>query len=133
MQRSSRDIGKLIFGFNSERFYFRIESPLLKNPGSERLAFRLSFTKPVNMEIILPVNKEQRRNILEDSGVRWVFDDFLDVSIPFERLKSAADAEAIEFHAGILEKGIEIERLPEDSGIILPFPSARFDEENWLV
>jgi len=132
MQRAQVRFAKLLYGFDDDNLYFRLESPLFG--ASEMLrdaSVEIVFTAPTEKRFSIPLGDA---GAAQSSGFRTAKGRCVDAAIRFSSLKDGfTPGEEIAFYVALNQDGREVERLPETMPIVLPFPTETFDDENWYV
>jgi hypothetical protein len=141
MHRAESILSGIYYGFNSDRFFLRldanIESFFMKPGKSDQLA--VIFLKPSGLKIdisfIPSVHAELLRKEMEawkpvkaiqDIAVR----DILELGVSFQDLEVLENDEII-FAISFYQKGNELERCPFRGYIILTVPSPHFESMMW--
>ncbi len=134
MQKSSNDISRIKYGMDEGNFYLFLESPKVESPSTNGTVFSLVFESPMQLTIELPVTKDARSCIQKTDEMIWAHARYLEVAIPLDGNKTPLrSSEGIKFHLAVFEKGIEIERLPEDGNVVLSVPDENSFVSNWVV
>ena len=134
MQRSDGIFKKLLFGFDENYLYLRIDGPSFEKLSSNELTTLIDFHAPEKRSFEIPFAIKVNSVEQETIAFRFAFDQCLEAAIPFKEIGPTLKAgDMIEFSVSLTEEGREVERLPDGAPISMPFPSETFDDENWLI
>jgi len=135
-------ISSFHYGFDLKNLYIRIDADLdikTKLQGND-LSFRISFLSPAKKEAVLRLNTEGKiaefclksgeiPNNLTDCAIGKI----IELSIPLKTLEVDESAKDIEFVMIVEKDGLEIERWPFESSVIMTKPSEDFASKIWSV
>ena len=137
MQRSTIRLQKLSYGFNDRYLLFRLETPLIVSDGNGKdKTVNIIFSSPGEFQVSVPL-RTTAKAVIDEHDVIYAVKQNVEIAVPISLVQAEEIKEEIaapiEFVATLQQAGREIERLPEDGRIRLPFPSPSFDEENWFI
>jgi alpha-amylase/alpha-mannosidase (GH57 family) len=138
MQRAQDQLSRLLFGFDDDHLFFRVETPLLGNPAREQgMVLEFQFQRPERKQFMLPVTKTNGQAQQTDNGMRYAVEECIEAELPFTAVcANGVDftpGDPIEFSVVLKQDGREIERLPQGTVIHLSYPADSFDDENWFI
>jgi alpha-amylase/alpha-mannosidase (GH57 family) len=135
MYRHSGYIHKILYGFDEQHLYFKLETAALPINALVKICFILD--KPVN--VIL--NLAERRMTLQTEGGtgisggetgKMAVGDSIELGISFSAL-GLKPHDKIRFYFILMESGIEIERHPSSGLLALEVPGEDFERKMWYV
>jgi len=143
MYKSEQLVKTIYFGCDYESVYICIESTdKIEKFYEENLSLKIVFLLPENHVVEIPVTKEVEDakiyKLLSNSNKEFIGTanvgilDIIEVGIKFDLLNTEP-TKNVEFVIIFEKNGIEFERHPLHSSIILKRPSKQFLLENWYV
>lgn len=137
MQRGQVLLSRLLFGFDDDHLFFRVETPLLvSRVATDGLTLEFRFQRPENKRFALDLRRTDWAWQTEE-GLRLAVNHCIEAELPFSEIRAPELAfkagDPIEFYVVLKRDGQEVERLPQGTVIHLPYPGDCFDRENWFI
>ena len=134
-QVAERLIKKIFFGFNASNFYLRIDfNGLSEDIKKDKIDFMIEFLKPRISAV--RISSTNRKSVIDGTiylkDVKLVWDDIVEVSIPFNGLK-LFEGEKAEFIIKVFKNEEFIERVPSFSTLSFEVPDLMFEWVNWRI
>ncbi|OGS09511.1 MAG: hypothetical protein A2386_00970 [Elusimicrobia bacterium RIFOXYB1_FULL_48_9] len=129
------------YGFDLENLYLRFDPKNETKDGQEAgISIKVVFLNPENTsaEVVLGKKWDIPRLHLSANGAsekleKVAYGRVLELAIPIEKLKLTDDSKTLEFVIIVERDGMELERWPYESSVILPKPTKEFTLKNWSV
>lgn len=127
MHRSQSLLRSVLFGFDHERLYLRLDGSdhLLDPAKMPDLAVAVDIRAPRAAVITIPVNGQP-----QPDGTLAAYLDVIEIAVPFD-LIAAGPGGRIEFFLSLKSGGAELERHPMRHPISLARPDKLFKARNW--
>jgi alpha-amylase/alpha-mannosidase (GH57 family) len=143
MHRAGTIIGQILFGFDTENAYFRLDfhqhqpADLFRNGYSFQIfllpSFILSIYQKEDGSIEMSLERERDDGWIRlDHHCECGVGSILEVKIPFVDL-NARSGDTIRFRMMLLQKDIVLEEHPQAGSIQFQVPGPHFEEINWEV
>ncbi len=139
MHRAERQIEKLYFGFDTSRFYLRIDLKDLEKgrfPAGRLLQVRL--LAPIECSIDLTRNELGSWNCSATSAagsnpnVEMCVDKVVELGVPLQTL-GISKPEEIGLFVALLEEDREVERFPAGGSLVVLVDPWGLDQQEWMV
>ncbi|NDY42164.1 hypothetical protein G3N55_04800 [Dissulfurirhabdus thermomarina] len=143
MHRGEAPVRRILYGFDLERFYVRLDPTDTDfrdwEPG---LSLRLSWRGEAEAALHIRPGPEggwSAEARLDDAGVdlsvagiRWAVGEIVEVALPFALL-GAAKNERLSFRVDLLRDGLVLDRWPREGPLVVTVPDEDFERRIWLV
>lgn len=147
MHREEKYIRQIFFGFDLTHFFLRIDpyfETLKEAADHDQIQLIIYLTKPHHYKIVLPrgfkKGKAKTFELLASSdGMNYqkvkqfssaVFENILELAIPFEELK-LMPAEEVKFKIAAMKEGMVVEMHPQTNYLTFSVPTKDFESNMW--
>ncbi len=139
MHRAERQIEKLFFGYDTERFYLRVDlKDLKKRKLPQGRWLRVGFLAPV--ECCLDITRNEHGNWHctaagrpgQDQGVEMGADKVVELGVPLQML-GIGKPEEVRLFVALYEKNHELERFPTSGVLTMAVDPWGLDQREWMV
>jgi alpha-amylase/alpha-mannosidase (GH57 family) len=139
MHRVDKHIEKIYFGYDTQKFYLRMDlSGLKQKKFPTKAAVQAHFVSPQNLVLQLERDDQKRwsQRVLKSSrpspDVVFAGDSILELGVPLDAL-DIVKPEEVRFHLCVLENELELERFPTYGFFSIPVDPWSLDHEEWIV
>lgn len=132
MAHTDRFIRKLLYGFNETTFFMRFDFLKGKAIDLQDKILKIKFIDPIKFTIDVEFNKNNLSDSLRENGIKAVFKNVLEISVPISVIKN----DLIDFYITLTYKNntiTEIERFPVEGYFETATPDKNFNITNWMV
>jgi alpha-amylase/alpha-mannosidase (GH57 family) len=134
MHQASSSIDKMMFGFDEENFYLRIDPSKYSDLVNSKFAFKCHFVSPVKAEICYDCCGQEAPVFIANGdkpkALEFGFANFLEIAVPWELLPGD---DRIAFYLSIYHDGDEIETHPRGRVIKMNRSGQEFNAKMWSV
>jgi hypothetical protein len=134
MHRTSKLVQKLVYGFDRENLYIRLDAAE-KFSDLKGLCVEIKMTqagKTAGIKFIMDDRKIEGYDI-DTRGIEFAAGDIFEAKIPFTKLGHMTDIKEFKMLIVISRDGLEIEKIPEKGVTMIQVPDERFELYNWKV
>jgi alpha-amylase/alpha-mannosidase (GH57 family) len=124
MHRTNRLISAVLFGYDTETFYMRID---LEHGVPEKRRGELAFVLALECE-----TERRELELVDGQGLRCVRGDIVEAAVPYTAMGFVPPCD-LRFSVRVIEGGEEVERVPEGDDIRVSILGAGLSSESWIA
>jgi len=137
---------QLLFGFDAEKFYLRLDPAEQLYHYTEGLHVRVSLEGRLTRQLRFPLHFGRRQLthydiFAPDENSEWrsigqhreiSCGEIIELAVPLSFIQSAA-GEQLKFVVAIMKDNVEEDRFPKNGRVGVPIPDGNYDSINWSV
>ena len=140
MHRAESMLSRLLYGFNKDNFFLRIDTAIPVSEFPDDTKFSILILKPSLCNIIVPMKPlSSKADFFEKDGDVWrktkeitdfAIQDIFEIKIPFNMVH-AHEGDEINIFICVIKNGEEVERCPWRGFISFTVPTPDFEAMMW--